>query len=120
MNTDNCIFCRIANGTMGTDLLYEDDKVVAFKDIHPQAPVHILVIPKKPMARIADMEDGDRELVGHLFQVASRVAAQEKYLMALEEFGDRQKACAFAERDYKTIKTWRDRYPEFRRREREI
>ncbi len=76
------IFARIINKDIPADIIYEDDQCVAFRDVNPQAPVHVLVIPKKPIARIADMEDGDKELVGHLFRVAGQVATQEN----LEDF----------------------------------
>lgn len=68
----DCIFCNIASGTMGTALLYEDEKVVAFKDVNPQAPVHILIIPRKHYSSIAEVED--EELIGRLFSAGKKVA----------------------------------------------
>jgi histidine triad (HIT) family protein len=72
----DCIFCKIANKEMGK-LVYEDDKVVAFDDLNPQAPVHVLVIPKKHIARISDVADGDDAcLMGHIMVVANKIAAE--------------------------------------------
>ncbi len=76
------IFQKIIDREIPADIVFEDERSLAFRDVNPQAPVHVLVIPKKPIARIADMEDGDKELVGHLFQVAGQVATQEN----LEDF----------------------------------
>ena len=70
------IFGRIARGEIPTDLLYEDDRALAFRDLNPQAPTHILVIPRKPIARLSQAEDGDAELLGHLLGVARKVAAE--------------------------------------------
>jgi len=68
----DCIFCRIAQGATNTVLLFEDDQVVAFRDINPQAPVHILVIPKRHFSSIKDTSD--ECLIGHLFTAAKSVA----------------------------------------------
>ena len=56
--------------------MYEDDRAVVFRDATPQAPTHLLVIPRKPIEKLADAEDGDGELLGHLLLVAQRVAAE--------------------------------------------
>ncbi|MCK4762254.1 MAG: histidine triad nucleotide-binding protein [Candidatus Aminicenantes bacterium] len=68
----NCIFCRIANGEISTELLYEDDKVVAFKDLNPQAPIHILIIPKEHSDSVKEMND--EVSIGRLFTAAKKVA----------------------------------------------
>jgi diadenosine tetraphosphate (Ap4A) HIT family hydrolase len=73
----DCIFCKIAEGKIPAKVIYEDDLAVAFEDISPQAPVHTLVIPRKHISTLLDMEDGDRELVGHLFKVAADLARQK-------------------------------------------
>ena len=66
----DCIFCKIANKEMGK-LVYEDDSVVAFDDLSPQAPVHVLIIPKKHISRISDVTDGeDACLMGHIIAVS--------------------------------------------------
>ncbi len=72
----NCIFCDIANGKMKTDLLYEDDQVVAFKDINPKAPVHFLIIPKEHIATILDLEEKNKQLLGHMYLVAKKLAKE--------------------------------------------
>lgn len=69
---EDCIFCKIASGEFNTEFLYEDDQVVAFKDIEPQAPVHVLIIPRKHYPTIKDVEN--RELIGHLFSAGKEVA----------------------------------------------
>ena len=77
MAGSDCIFCQIAAGEMDADRVYEDDHVVAFRDIHPQAPTHILVIPREHVARVDDLEDDQAELVGRLFLAAAELAAEE-------------------------------------------
>lgn len=72
------IFQKIIDREIPADIVYEDERALAFRDIHPQAPVHVLVIPKKRIAKIAEMTREDRELVGHLLFVAREVAAKEK------------------------------------------
>jgi histidine triad (HIT) family protein len=72
----DCIFCKIANKEIGK-LVYEDELVAAFDDINPQAPVHVLVIPKKHIARISDIEGEDEiMLMGRLLAVANKIAAE--------------------------------------------
>ena len=71
------LFGRIARGEIPADVVYEDDRAVAFRDIAPQAPTHVLVIPRKPIARLSEAGDDDAELLGHLLGVARRVARQE-------------------------------------------
>ena len=68
------IFTKIINKEIPADILNEDDMALAFKDINPQAPVHFLVIPKKPIATVNDIQNEDREIVGHLSLVAAKVA----------------------------------------------
>ncbi len=70
------IFSKIIRREVPADIVYEDDLTLAFKDIAPQAPVHILVIPKKPIAQLADAESEDHALMGHLLLTAKRVAQQ--------------------------------------------
>jgi histidine triad (HIT) family protein len=69
-----CVFCKIAKKEIPADILYEDDLVVAFRDLHPIAPVHILVIPKKHTESIADLKDADEQLAGRLILTAKKVA----------------------------------------------
>jgi histidine triad (HIT) family protein len=70
----DCLFCRIVSKKVPAKIIYEDERVLAFDDINPQAPVHILVIPKKHISTTLDIEDGDNALIGHLFQTAGEVA----------------------------------------------
>jgi histidine triad (HIT) family protein len=72
------IFKKIIDREIPATIVYEDDRALAFRDIAPQAPVHILVVPKKEIAKVADLTEADRELAGHLLLVAAKVAAQEK------------------------------------------
>ena len=70
------IFGRIAAGEIPADIVYEDDDLVAFRDLSPQAPTHILIIPRKPIRTLNDLEEADAELVGKLFLAAAKVAKQ--------------------------------------------
>lgn len=70
------IFSKIIRREIPADIVYEDDLSLAFKDITPQAPVHILVIPKKPIPKLAEAEPEDHKILGHLLLVAKRVAEQ--------------------------------------------
>ena len=74
--TTETIFSKIIRQEIPVDIVYEDDLALAFKDIHPQAPVHILVIPKKPIPTLADAESQDHALLGHLLLTAKRVAKE--------------------------------------------
>lgn len=69
-----CIFCKIANKEIPADILFEDDNILAFKDAHPLAPVHILIIPKEHIESIDDLEEGHASLVGKMFLVAKNIA----------------------------------------------
>ena len=71
------LFSKIARGELPADIVYEDDLAVAFRDINPQAPSHLLIIPRKPIERLSLATDADAELLGHLMGVARKVAAQE-------------------------------------------
>lgn len=70
----DCVFCRMVAGEIEPNVVYEDDHVLAFRDINPQAPVHVLVIPKKHVSTINDLQEEDVEVSGRLFQAAKRVA----------------------------------------------
>jgi len=72
-----CIFCQIAAGELPANKIYETDALLAFRDRAPQAPTHILIIPKKHIARLADITDDDATLMGQLMLAARDVAAQE-------------------------------------------
>ena len=76
MSSDT-IFGKIVRREISADIVYEDDDALAFRDINPQAPVHVLVVPKKPIPRLSQASDEDQALLGHLLLVARRVAQQE-------------------------------------------
>lgn len=71
------VFDKIINKEIEADIVYEDDRCLAFRDIAPQAPTHVLVIPKKPIQSVAELADEDAELMGHLWRVIRDVAAAE-------------------------------------------
>lgn len=75
----DCLFCKIVDGDIPAEILYQDDHVIAFRDINPQAPFHALVIPRKHIATVNDIADEDRELVGHMVQVAGKIAQREGF-----------------------------------------
>lgn len=74
---DDCLFCRIASGEQDADVVAEEDRWLAFRDINPQAPIHVLIIPKQHVGSVDDLEPEDRDLAGELVLAARRVARQE-------------------------------------------
>lgn len=74
---NDCLFCKMVAGEIPTNKLYEDDQVLAFHDIDPQAPLHFLVIPKRHIPSPAALTEADAALVGHVFAVIAQVAAQQ-------------------------------------------
>ena len=74
---DNCIFCKIVSGEAHSQKLYQDEIVTAFRDIHPVAPTHVLVVPNKHITSVNDLTDEDEPLIGHLFMTARKIAGQE-------------------------------------------
>ena len=72
----NCLFCKIANGEMKADIVYEDDDVIAFRDIHPQAPTHILCIPRAHVSTLNDLDESQATLSGKLILAAGKIAKQ--------------------------------------------
>ncbi len=74
---DNCIFCKIIKKEIPSAIVYEDDKVIAFKDINPVAPIHILVVPKKHIKSIAELKSEDEALIGKIFTVINKVAEEQ-------------------------------------------
>ena len=72
-----CVFCRIAAGEIPARVVFSDDRVVAFRDLNPQAPTHILLIPREHIASIADAQAQHEPLLGHLVLVAAELARQE-------------------------------------------
>ena len=75
---DNCLFCKIIKGEIPSNKVYEDDEILAFKDINPVAPVHILVIPKKHISSAKDIKPEDEALIGRMFTVINQIATELK------------------------------------------
>jgi histidine triad (HIT) family protein len=73
----DCLFCKMATGEIKADVVYENDDVLAFRDISPQAPTHVLVIPKRHISTINELTNDDAALVGKLFLAAKQVAQQD-------------------------------------------
>lgn len=74
----DCIFCKIADGEIPSKKAYEDDKVCAFYDLQPQAPIHILIIPKEHISSAAEITEENSCIVAHIFEVAAKLAKQLK------------------------------------------
>ena len=75
---ENCLFCKIVKGDIPSTKVYEDELVLAFRDIAPQAPTHILVIPKTHIASVAEVNGDNAHLIAHIFTVIPQIAAAEK------------------------------------------
>jgi histidine triad (HIT) family protein len=73
----DCLFCGIVEGKIKGEIVYRDNSIVAFKDINPKAPVHILIVPTKHIATLLDLQEEDKEIVGEIFAVANRLAEQQ-------------------------------------------
>ncbi len=74
----DCLFCKIIAGEIPSTKVYEDDEVLAFEDVNPQAPVHVLVVPKKHIPTLNDMSPDDNVLLGQMFQAAARIARERE------------------------------------------
>jgi histidine triad (HIT) family protein len=72
----SCLFCKIVEKKIPSKIVYEDERVLAFEDINPQAPIHILVIPKKHISTSLEIKSDDNELVGYMFQAANKIAKE--------------------------------------------
>ncbi|MDH5472905.1 MAG: histidine triad nucleotide-binding protein [Gammaproteobacteria bacterium] len=81
----DCIFCKIISGDIPGDIVYQDDDVLAFRDLNPQAPTHVLVIPRKHIATTNDIQPEDAELIGKMYLAAKQIAKDE----AIDEAGYR-------------------------------
>lgn len=77
MAGDDCIFCKIASGTVKASIVYEDDETIAFDDIKPQAPVHVIIIPRRHVGMVSGLKDGDAAWFGRLTIAANRIAAKK-------------------------------------------
>lgn len=72
----DCIFCKIVRGEIPSQVVYEDDRIFAFKDINPLAPVHILIIPKEHLTNVLDIDRDNVDLIGHIHLVANKLARE--------------------------------------------
>jgi histidine triad (HIT) family protein len=77
MSQKECLFCKIVDGNLPADIVYENDTLVAFRDINAKAPTHILLIPRRHIATMNDLQNGDESLAGELFLTAAKIAADE-------------------------------------------
>ena len=77
MSNENCLFCKILAGEIPADIVYESDSAIAFRDINPKAPTHVLIIPRKHIATINDIDPDDQQIVGSLFSAAREIAEKE-------------------------------------------
>jgi histidine triad (HIT) family protein len=73
----NCIFCQIVSGKVPSEILYQDDQVIAFRDINPQAPKHLIIIPKRHIPSLAHLPQAESPLIGHMVNVANQLAKKE-------------------------------------------
>lgn len=74
---DDCIFCKIIKREIPSSIVYEDSEIIAFRDVNPQAPIHILVIPKKHISSLVDLKEEDEIVVGKIYTVINKIAEQE-------------------------------------------
>lgn len=74
---EDCIFCKIIKREIPSDIVYEDDEIIAFKDIQPAAPIHILVIPKKHIASLVELDKEDEILIGKIYTVINKIAEEQ-------------------------------------------
>jgi len=79
MANDECLFCKILAGVIPADIVYESDTAIAFRDINPQAPTHVLIIPRKHISTINDIEAEDQAIVGSLYSAAREIARDEGF-----------------------------------------
>lgn len=77
MSSADCLFCKIVAGDIPAEIIYESESAIAFRDINPQAPTHVLIIPRQHIATINDLDEGDESTVGHLYMAAKAIAAAE-------------------------------------------
>ena len=75
--SDSCIFCKIVSGAAKAEIVHRDEQVTAFRDIHPVAPTHILIVPNRHIESVGAVEASDEQIVGHIFTVARKIAHNE-------------------------------------------
>jgi histidine triad (HIT) family protein len=76
-NMSDCIFCKIVDGSAPADIVHRDERVTAFRDLHPAAPTHILIVPNRHIHSVNALETADAEIVGHMLVIAKEIAAKE-------------------------------------------
>lgn len=76
---ENCVFCKIVKGEIPSEKVYEDEEFLAFKDIQPAAPIHILVIPKKHIAMLTDLTENEEAMIGKVYTIINKIARQAGY-----------------------------------------
>lgn len=76
---DNCIFCNIINKEIPSTIVYEDEKVIAFNDVNPAAPIHILVVPKKHIETLLEVSEEDNYLISHIYKVINKIASEKGF-----------------------------------------
>jgi len=74
---DDCLFCKIANGEIAAKIVYEDDQLLAFEDVNPQAPFHVLIIPRRHISTLNDVEEADEALLGRMLTRAAQIAKDQ-------------------------------------------
>lgn len=79
MTDSDCLFCKIVAGEINADVVFESDDVIAFRDINPQAPTHVVIIPKRHISTISDLSESDTDAVGLLYLAARDIAKQEGF-----------------------------------------
>jgi len=79
MSSSDCLFCKIVAGDIPADIIYETESSIAFRDVNPQAPTHVLIIPRQHIATINDLNAGDESTVGDLYLAARKIAVEEGF-----------------------------------------
>ncbi len=86
---DNCLFCKIVKGDIPSSKVFEDDELLVFKDIHPAAPVHLLIIPKRHISTLSECSASDTAILGKMLAVVPRLAEEQGCHVRLDESGAR-------------------------------
>ncbi len=73
----NCVFCQIVAGKVPSEIIYQDEEVIAFRDINPQAPTHLVIIPKRHIPSLTHLSEAESPLVGHMVNIANQLAQEE-------------------------------------------
>ena len=76
---ENCIFCKIINKEIPSEIVYEDEKIIAFKDVNPAAPIHILVVPKKHIATLLEVSERDSSIIAEIYNTINKIAKENGF-----------------------------------------